>query len=220
MKKFILLLGVGLLAMSFVPATSPNKTNVKRALSAKEIIFLGANFSKLRLIHREGFIDKNGKTKCNALEYKYFDTWNEVFITEERKFNPAELCRVKSYTMSIKRSTELNGMVENEECIIKNELYHVSDKEIQEIVDGYVGKVEEGVGVLVIGESLSKKHGKGKHGVVYFDTVTGEILLFKRYHASPTGVGFDNYWVITIHKCLEDHQSFVKKERKRLKIKY
>ncbi len=39
---------------------------------AKDIVFLGVNYSELKLLNEEGFIGQNGKTKCGALQFKYF----------------------------------------------------------------------------------------------------------------------------------------------------
>ena len=191
----------------------------RKALSAKKVIFLGANFEKLRLLDSEGFVGKNGKTKCGALKFKYYNSWNEVFMLEDAKYNPDELLIVKSHVLSIERSAELNDSIQIDTCLIDDLDYKISKADVQDIVNQYVGHVDAGIGVLVIGESLSKKLGRGAHIIAYFDTESGKLLLHKRYEAGPVGSGFDNYWVNTIHKALEQHQGYVKKTRKKLKIK-
>lgn len=196
-----------------------NTTNEKIALSTKEIVFLGIDFSKLRLLDEFGFIDKNGKKKCAALEFKYYNDWNEVFLIEQRKFNPNELLGVKDHKLSIEKSTELNKTIKIDDCILDNLSYKISDEEIQNIVNNYIGQGSEAIGVLIVSESLSKKLDRGAHIIVYFETESGKIILSKRYEAAPVGYGFNYYWLNTIHKCLEQHQTYVRKTRKKLKIK-
>ena len=213
---FVLFIGSSFLA------TENNRTLVsgeKKALSAKKIVFLGVNFSKLRLLDSEGFVGKNGKTKCGALRYKYYDSWNEVFMLEKTKFNLDELLIVKDHILSIERSAELNDSIQIDTCLIDDLEYKIADNDVQEVVNQYIGYADGKISVLLVGESLSKKLGRGVYIIVYFETESGKILLQQKYKAAPVGSGFDNYWVNTIHKCLEQHQSYVKKTRKKLKIK-
>jgi len=213
---FILQLGLSFLSGQ----NSMSSPDEKKALSAQKIVFLGVDFSKLRLLNSLDFIDKNGKEKCAALQYKYYNDWNEIFLIESSKFNPNELLVVNDHKLSLDKSLELNKKITIEKCIIEDLLYKISEKEVQEIIDKYIGQGDEEIGVLIIGESLSKKLERGAHIIVYFETKTGKILLSNRYEAAPTGIGFNYYWVNTIHKCLEQHESYVKKTRKKLKMKY
>lgn len=189
------------------------------ALSTKSVMFLGVDFSKLRLLNSFGFIDKNGKTKCAALEFKYYNDWNEVFLIEQSKFNPNELLMLKSHKLSIKKSTELNKLIKVNDCILEDLSYKISGEDVQDVVNKYVDPLNEDTGVIIIAESLSKKLDRGTHIIVYFTIKTGEVLLSRQYGASPTGYGFNYYWLNTIHKCLEQHQTYVRKTRKKLKIK-
>jgi hypothetical protein len=194
--------------------------NETKALSAKEIAFLGVDFSQFRLLDSFGFIDRNGKAKCAALRYKYYESWNEVFLIEQAKFNTEELLLVPKSKLTIQKSKELNTKINIDTCIIDNLEYQVSNETIQGVVNNYIGVVEQEISVIIVAESISKKLEEGKHLIVYFNSKTGKILLAKKYEASPVGYGFDNYWVNTIHKCLEQHRGYVKKQRKKLKIKF
>jgi hypothetical protein len=189
-------------------------SGVKKVLSAQKVVFLGVNFSKLKLLNEEGFVGKNGKTKCGALKFKYFLSWNEVFIQEESKFNLEKLLHVKEHELYLEPTEFYNEQIVTENCIIDDLSYRVSKQEIQEIVNQYIDVIKDDICVLMIGESLSKKLGLGVFTIVYFDPFDGTILLSNRYEEAPVGYGFDNYWVNCIHKSLEDNAKFIKKSRK------
>lgn len=213
--KYIIVL---IVLTSFTLNTRAQQSETE-ALSTKEVAFLGVDFSQFRLLDIFGFVDRNGKAKCAALRYKYYESWNEVFLIEQSKFNTEELLLVSKSKLTIQKSKELNTKINIDTCLIDNLEYQISEAEVQEVINNYVGAAEKEVSVIIVAESISKKLEKGKHIIVYFNTKTGKILLSKKYEASPTGYGFDNYWINTIHKCLEQHRSYVKKQRKKLKIK-
>lgn len=215
----IILLFIASISFSIEGINDNEVSGIRRALSAEKVVFLGVNFSKLKLLNEEGFVGKNGKSKCGALQFKYFLSWNEIFVQEMSKFNLNKLLIVEDHRLYLEPTEKLNEQIEVEDCIIDDLSYRVSEKDIQDIINQYIDVVDEGVCVLMIGESLSKKLGIGAFTIVYFDPSDGLILLSKRYEESPVGYGFDNYWVNSIHKSLEGHAKFLKKSRKAYNIR-
>tara|TARA_B100000508_G_C11465730_1_gene282277 strand:+ start:5165 stop:5827 length:663 start_codon:yes stop_codon:yes gene_type:complete len=208
-----------LILISFKPIGTSSvlaKDGEVKALSAKKVTFLGVNFSKFKLVNQMGFIDKNGRTKCKALSFKYFESWNDVFLTESGKSNMNNLLRVEKAKVSLKKSLELNTEIDTEGCLIEDGQYSISKSDIQDVVDDYDLELE-GISVLMVAESISKKLEYGVYYIVYFDSERN-ILYSRKYQGEPSGGGFDNYWVNTIFDSLEKHAKSVKKERKSLGI--
>ena len=214
----VVLFSLSLLSVSAAYAISES-SDERKALSAKNIVFLGINFSGLKLLNEEGFIGQNGSSKCDALQFKYFEGWNEVFLIEKDKFNLNDLFIIDSYSLFMDPTINFNKNIIVDNCIIDDLDYRVSDIMKQQIIDQYIGLVDAEVCVLMIGESLSKKLGKGSYTIIYFDPADGKILLSNRYEENPSGYGFDNYWVNSIHNSLQSHEKYVKKMRKAYKIK-
>ena len=218
MKQTIFALVILLITSAFV-SSGLNSSDERKALSAKKIVFLGVNFTQFKLLDEEGFIGKNGDSKCKALKFKYFEDWNDVFLIEKDKFNLNNLLLIDNYSLFLDPTIAFNKEINIDECLIGDLTYKVSQEKIQNIIDQYIGIVDGEIAVIIIGESMSKKLGKGAFTIVYFEPLEGKILLSNRYEEAPSGYGFDNYWVNTIHNSLQANEKFIKKTRKAYKIK-
>lgn len=189
--------------------------DVLKALSSQNITFYGVNFENIRLIDQEGFIDKNGNTKCAALKNKYFNDYNEKFIIEDYKFDIIKYFEVSQFEF-LSEETKLfnNHWIYQDQCITSELNYQMSNDEVAEIVQKYSpGKYQ--IGVLIIAESFSKKLGKGVFHLVYFDVYSKAILYHNKYEEVPSGIGFSAYWVNSLHRCLESHLKRIKKDKKK-----
>lgn len=169
---------------------------------AKDMVFFGLDFTFLKLIHEEGFVDKNGKPMCKTLPFKYFNEWNEMFLIERDKFNLTRYFGVPNYTVDQTKATERNKAYVTEGCIIASDSYKVLPTELTEAVQEYGSGSQFGIGCVIFVESFNKTDGKSVVYTVFFDLSDHAILKIDEQEGSPFGDGFRNYWVNAIDKAL------------------
>lgn len=190
--------------------------NEKRAYKANEVVNFGFDFTSLKLIHEDGFITKNGKPMCKSFTFKYFEEWNELWILEENKYNLADYFGIKKSSMELDIATERNSTYPDENCIITDESYKLSDDQVKEIVSAYKStEKEEGLGFLIIVESMSKENQRAMFYTVFFDLATNEIERVEYLKGDPGGYGFRNYWAGALHEGLDRTSKDFKKMRKK-----
>ena len=198
MKKFILPL---LLACVCSPILAQHSS--KDITKLKTLTFYGLDFTFLKLIHEDGFVDKNGKPMCKTLPFKYFAEWNELFLIERKKFNVTNYFGVPDYTIDQAVVTERNKAYATDGCIISNESYHVTPEELTTAIQAYGSAGQSGVGLVVFVESFNKVESRAIVHSVFFDIADHTILKIDDQEGAPIGEGFRNYWVNAINRALE-----------------
>ncbi len=209
MKYFIL-------ALVLCVGTRVGAQNIPSEISkAKNATFYGLDFSFLRLIHEDGFVDKNGKPMCKSLTFKYFAEWNDLFLIEREKFNVTRYFAIPKYTIDMAVVTERNKAYAFEEgCIIQNENYAIDQADIEAAVRTLVSANAEGLGVVAYVESFNKTAGRCNLICVFFDTKDQRIIYQFRTEGAPEGSGFRNYWVNSINNAMGRDRGAFSKARK------
>jgi len=190
--------------------------NEKRAYKANDVVNFGFDFTTLKLIHKDGFITKNGKPMCKSFTFKYFQDWNELWILEDNKYNLEDYFGIKEASLELDIAHERNDTYPDDDCIITDESYKISEDQIKEIVGAYKSSErKEGLGFLIIVESMSKKNQKAMFYTVFFDLATNEIERIEYIKGDPGGGGFRNYWIGALHEGLDRTSKAFKKMRKK-----
>jgi hypothetical protein len=172
--------------------------SIKNAQSA---VFFGLDFSAFKLIHEDGFINKNGTPLCKSLTFKYFREWNEMFLAEPAKFSPSRYFSIPNCLVSLETSMALNQKYEVEGCIIEDDNYRIPADKFKSIVQPY-SSIDSDLGVVIVMESMSKVNNECVFYPVFFDMKTHAIISSERVKGDPGGQGIRNYWVNAIHEGL------------------
>lgn len=202
-------------AFALIGLCSWAQSDEQRVYKADKVTFFGVDFSYLKLIHSDGFVDKNGKPMCNTLTFKYFSEWNEMFLIERKKYNITRYFGIPEYTIDQATVTERNkayAFVEN--CITENESYRVSSTDMTDAVKLYGSKDASGLGLVIFAESFNKTAGICVLHVVFFDLATHAIVKSERVEGPPVGMGFRNYWANAIDNTLDRSSNEYAKGRK------
>jgi hypothetical protein len=210
MKRFLWCAAV-LMAASLSCAQSGEQ----RVYRSDDVTFYGLDFSFLKLIHEDGFIDKNGKPMCNTLPFKYFNEWNEMFMIEKNKYSITRYFGFPDYKVDQTKAGERNKawpFVEN--CISENEEYTVTASQIAEVLGEYGSPNASGLGLVIFVESMNKTKGDCFMQVVFFDIGTHEVVKMSRVEGTPVGYGFRNYWANAIDNALDNNSKEYTKGRK------
>lgn len=205
MRKLLLPL---LLACACAPLWAQGGTAKVKHLQS--VVFYGLDFTFLKLIHDEGFVDKNGKPMCKSLPFKYFNEWNELFLTEREKFDVSEYYDIPEYTIDQTVATERNKAYATADCIISDEGYRITSEQMTAAVQAYGTDGQAGVGVVVFVESLNKEEHRAVLHSVFFNIADHTVLLIDKQEGAPSGDGFRNYWVNAFARALEESRKSLK----------
>jgi len=168
----------------------------------KNVVFYGLDFTFLKLVNQEGFVDKNGKPMCNTLTFKYFNEWNEMFLIERKKFNLSRYFELANYTIDQATVTERNKAYVTDECITSNNDYRPAVADLTDAVKAYGAHDATGVGCVIFVESFNKVNKVGIVTTVFFDLSDHSVIKVDRQEGSPVGDGFRNYWINSIDNAL------------------
>jgi hypothetical protein len=169
--------------------------DAKDIFNAEKIVFCGLDFSKTKFEIPDAKPDEIKKTLIPA--------WNTMVMTDNERF-PKE---------SAFQKLNINGdptVVErrNDAINIKDAMgagSQLSASAIQDVINDYTdGYKKEGVGVVFIIESFSKKDVKAVAQVVFFDIAKHKVLLAKRLSGTPRGGGLKNFWTGAIQAMFEN----------------
>jgi hypothetical protein len=173
--------------------------------SDHEIVWLGIDFSHVKLIG--GFSQFLGAGEKSVAEIKelYFPGWNRLILDEPYKYDVKGMMRKGDITYAIKMVTEINADTKLEELESDNTpKYEASD--IKRFISEYDLPVKTGISFLFIAESLNKRMEEAYFHFVAIRNSDKEILLTERLWGRPMGIGLRNYWAGAIHYIMDDIQ--------------
>lgn len=200
MKKVFLLLTLSI--MSLNNAISQSK---EEALNAKEITWLGLDFTRARFIGHEGFHN------AEELVNRRIPEWNRLMAIESSKYSIHRYFLVDIVHDDFRYVHERNTKIDPVGIILSGKnSYSISESDIQEMVSEY--NVDgDGYAILFIIESFNKRTVKGTMWVTYFHIPSKKVVHAKRYSNLAQGFGLRNYWAKTIHRTMVQCQKNFRK---------
>ena len=180
-----------------------------RIKNESKLVFYGLDFSKAKLIGHEGFTDPYD------IKTRFFDSWNQLMVNESSKYNFKEAFKMKDLEYDLSVIEERNQIPEVEGLVIEGE-HSLTEEDVKSVIQQYNGSEHtEGLGLVLIIESLDKTADKGHMWVTFFDISTKEVVLTRRYSAKSGGFGIRNYWARSIYGVIEllekDYKIWLKK---------
>jgi len=197
MKKLALLI----LALTFFNVTQAQEIQDLFKKSETKIYWLGIDFSHVKLIGDFNQFAEWGNVSTREIRNEYFPDWNDLFYKEESKYDVAGMIRkpqVSFYTDPV-YAVNKNAALEEMETRTEPE-YSLED--IQSFVNKYKFE-KEGLGMMMVAESLNKFKATAKYHFVVINMKTNEILLHQHYTTAAGGFGMRNYWAKTIFNTIK-----------------
>ncbi len=190
MKRHLLLL---LIIAGFFRATAQD---AKAIFDAEKIVFYGLDFTKAKFALPDA--------KPDEIKKRYFKEWNDAVMTDNGRFNKEssfeKLTVYGDPYVVEKRNAEVNVA----DMTAKGD-YAITQQDIESVISNYKdGLKKEGIGVVFIVESFSKKKEEGVAHVVFFDIASRKVLLAKKMTGKPGGGGLTNYWVRCFQTMFEN----------------
>jgi hypothetical protein len=163
-----------------------------------EIVWLGLDFTQVRIVGPLGTVDKNELKEL-------FDDINMVVITERSKYNFEAALRKDEVPYNLKIVTGLNSEIDPGKAIAyaSKEESRLNEEAISVLIKQYRIENKEGIGLVFFMETLDKIRENGTMWVTFFSLADGNILFTERMSGTAGGISFRNHWVRTVYEVID-----------------
>ncbi len=205
MKRNLFFLAVLIPVFSLQLSAQTSNEFVKDALANPniKITWLGADFSHCKI---QDYLD------CDPDRFAmmFVPAINNLTIAEPAKFDFAKYLKKSSFTSDLSAVTKSNETIQPDQ-MTQDTQKKLDDATINSIVSGYDLKDKEGIGAVIIYESLSKKNLYASMYFTYVKMPEGKVILSKHVAEKPIGFGLRNFWAATIFGFLKDYEKIYQK---------
>src|ERR1700754_1219542 len=184
-----------------------------RSASAQtdDITWLGLDLSQAKFIGPASQYKDAGEITNDEFRDKYTVAWNELFISEPKKFNVAEMVHRPSVKYALEVTAKANGNIKKEFFgASPNDFRTLDEKKIGDLVSKYDFQGKTGSGVLFFVEGMSKGDAQAGAWVTLVDMKTKKVLLTTFKIGKAGGFGFRNYWAKSWANILKEAKSSFK----------
>lgn len=197
MKKHILVL---LLLVISTCGFGQSEVPDSKVFTKPELVWCGIDFSQVKCIGAIGF------NEPDQIKDRYFSTWNQLVLTESKKFDVQKFYAKKSLVNDLSVVNERNKEPKASELVVETP-YTFKEGQLSDIVKTYSFNTrKDGLGVVYVVESLNKLSNMATIHVTFFDLESREIYWTKKYTSKPEGFGFRNFWAGAIFGAMEASQ--------------
>lgn len=171
---------------------TPSKTNV---------YWLGIDYSHVKIIGDLNQFAEAGSISLMELKNKYFTGWNNLILNEPDKYDIKGMFRKEKLIVDLNAVTKINLDASIEEMETYN-LPNYKKDDIEKFVSGYQLEINEGIGLMLIAEYLSKPMQQAKYHFVAINLANNDIILYDTFEESAGGFGFRNYWARSYYNVI------------------
>ena len=161
------------------------------------LVWFGLDFSRIKLIGTS--VDFPDLEKITS---HYFKSWNNLMISEQRKYNLKKAYNVDSVYYDVKRTIERSRKNNSKDILTINK-QTLTEDDVKAIINDCSTDSDIKTGLIYVVESFNKIDREGTVLVTFFNIKTKEIILMKRVVGKPKGFGLRNYWIGAIYKILK-----------------
>lgn len=169
--------------------------------SETKITWLGIDFSHVKLIGNFNQItDKLPRTPLQ-IRNNYFPDWNYLVHSQYKKYDINKMFRKKDIILNTDYIYSINRITPVEDLEAQADPNY-STSDIESFINSYQLDFKDGLGIVLIAESLNKTEEYAKYHLVIFDLTTNHILLQQIFIEKPAGMGVRNYWARTFYEVI------------------
>ena len=169
------------------------------------ITWLGIDFTQARFFVPASSHKRSSEVTNSSFVDRYIPEWNNLFITEPRKYDVAGATQRKSVVNALDVTDKANI------AINKNFFFDDTDtvrtllkEDIANLVKQYDFKGKTGLGMMFFVEEMNKAHRMAGVWVTFVD-MDAKKVIFTIYRTGTTGgFGFRNYWASAFHDVLQN----------------
>lgn len=168
-----------------------------RFLRETPVVYYGIDFTLSKFIGSSGFNDP-----AHIVD-KYLDGINQKIVREQDKYDMGIFFKRRDYDVDLEMLSGRNRSI-NPYDIVINSSHSISEAQIRELVSSYNPKAQEGIGLVIVMESLNKLREQATMHFTFFDIKTKEVIHVREVSAEPSGFGITNYWMKPVYNALKD----------------
>jgi len=164
-----------------------------------EIVWLGLDFTQVRMVGPLGTVDKNELVQL-------FDDINMVVISERSKYNFEAALRKDEVPYNLEVATKLNSEIDPNRAIAyasKDEAARLNEEAISVLVKQYKFDNKKGIGLVFFMETLDKVREQGTMWVTFFSLSDRNVLFTERMSGIAGGISFRNHWARTVYEVID-----------------
>ncbi|MFO0415517.1 MAG: hypothetical protein ACK50E_07665 [Bacteroidota bacterium] len=170
--------------------------------SSTKIIWLGIDFSHARLFGDFAQFAEAGSTGPLVLKNKFFPAWNELVLSEPKKYDVAGMFRKENMLYKINTITKINSNAPIEDLMDAENEPDYKKEDIQKFIKSYDFDEKQGIGLMFVAESMNKYREMGKYHFVAINLSNKEILLHDVFEGKAGGFGLRNYWARSFYEVI------------------
>ena len=164
-----------------------------------EIVWLGLDFTQVRMVGPLGTVDKNELIQL-------FEDINMVVITERSKYNFEAALRKDEVPYNLEIVTKLNSEIDPDKAIAyasQEERARLNEEAISVLIKQYHVENKEGIGLVFFIETLDKVREQGTMWVTFFKLSDRNVLFTERMSGTAGGISFRNHWARTVYEVID-----------------
>ena len=170
--------------------------------SDTKITWLGIDFSHVKLIGDFNHFAEWGSQGPASIRNNYFPEWNDLVYEEYKKYDVAGMLRKEIRVLNTDYIYALNKKAPLEEMESKTDPEY-TEENIQKFIKNYDFNVKEGLGILLVAESLNKYKEHARYHFVVISMKDNKILLHELFTTQAGGIGLRNYWARTFFNVIK-----------------
>jgi hypothetical protein len=192
-----------------LPLTLASKAQDAQDLFRPEVpvTWLGIDYSHCKLIGNFAEFAEAGRKSTWQIRDSYFPKWNAIILDEPDKYDVRGMLRRSDIGFDLSMITGINARTVLAEMEVFNPVIYTPD-DIQSFADQYEFRDQNGVGIVLIAESMNKIMPEAWYHFVAIDMRSGKVILHERLRGQPSGIGLRNYWANSIHKIISNIQEY------------
>ncbi|MBS1615584.1 MAG: hypothetical protein JST06_05640 [Bacteroidetes bacterium] len=163
--------------------------------SDEPITWLGLDFTMCRFIGDAHQFKDAGEITPNEMRDKYYPSWNQLFINEQKKYDVAKYVHRSSVNYATNVTDQAND--KSGKDVFSNDpsnYSRLSRTDIEKAVRNYDFKGNKGIGMIIFIEGMSKGKEEASGWIAFVDMGKKQILQTGRVTGDAGGFGFRNYW--------------------------
>ncbi len=170
--------------------------------SGLPVRWLGIDYSQVQLVGDFSQFGEAGQKSAVEIRNRYFPGWNGLVVNERAKYDLQGMLRKDNISYEIEMISEINSKAPVEDIEVANaKTFFAAD--IERFVKKYNPGNKEGIGVLLIAETLDKTREEAWYHFVAINLSNNKVLLQDRLRGKPSGIGLRNYWAGSFYDVMK-----------------
>lgn len=166
-----------------------------RTNTSTPIVYYGIDFTLVKFVGSSGFSDP-----AHIVDI-YLDKINQKIIMEQDNYDMGIFFRRRDFDIDLEMLSGRNRSLNPYE-VVTNSNHNISEEQIRELVSTYNPQAQEGIGLVIVMESLDKLRERGTMYFTLFDIKTKKVVHTRKESGEPSGFGITNYWMKPVYEAI------------------